>query len=301
MNDIPKIQVEDFDAIFGTQDEEDSLIFHYEQEYDKTKFPVMEIALEEMHAFKNHPFKVLDDKNMDELMDSIQNLGILHPGLVRKDPKGGYEIISGHRRHRACQKLGLHTMPVRVLDLSDSDATICMTEANFQQREHMLISEKAKAYRMQKEAMHYKRNGGRTLNKIGDFDQKSGRTIHRLIQLANLTDNLMDYVDQKKLAIVPAVAISSLDQASQNMVYEKLVEGKIRLTTEQANTIKRIYNEHALDEYTLEEILNQEKKRTVRKICLKESFLKKYFSEEETEKEILQTLVQAMELLKGGE
>lgn len=172
---------------------------------------VIRLSIDVLHAFNNHPFRVLDDEKMMETVASVKQCGVLVPGIVRKDRRGGYEIIAGHRRRRACELAGYQDMPVIVRDLTDDEATIVMVASNIQ-REDLLPSEKAKAYRMKMEALSHQgvKGDGYTVDLIGKDAEETGRTVQRYIRLTYLIPELLDYVDQKKLLLFPAEKLSYL-------------------------------------------------------------------------------------------
>ena len=175
-------------------------------------------SLEDLHEFKDHPFKVLDDEKMQETVESIRNYGVLTPGIVRPRQEGGYELIAGHRRKRGCELVGLTEMPVLVRNYSDDEATIIMVDTNIQ-REDIFPSEKARAYTMKYEAMkHQGKRGGSTLDEVGAKAGESGKTVQRYLWLARLSDDLLELVDQKKIGMVQGVDLSFLDLQAQKWV-----------------------------------------------------------------------------------
>ena len=173
---------------------------------------ITEVPLKDLYSFKDHPFKVLDDAKMDETVESIKQNGVLNPGVVRPRPEGGYEIIAGHRRKRACELAGLETMPVVIRNYTDDEAVVAMVDTNLQ-REEILPSEKAHAYRMKYDIMkHQGSEGGSSFDNIGEAAGESGKTVQRYISLSNLSDVLLGYVDEKKLPIVSGVNLSFLNE-----------------------------------------------------------------------------------------
>ena len=199
-----KVKLNRFDDLFGTE----KLQIGTEQ--------VQEIALSELHEFKGHPFKVLDDEKMQETVESIKEHGVLMPGIARPMKDGGYEIIAGHRRRHACEIVGLATMPMFIRDYTDDEATIIMVDSNIQ-REDILPSEKAKAYFMKYEAVKHqgKRGKGNSLDEVGETAGESAKTVQRYIYLAHLSDALLDMVDKKKIGIVQGVELSFLTEQQQ--------------------------------------------------------------------------------------
>ena len=200
---------------------------------------IIQVPIAELHTFDNHPFKVCDDEKMQETIDSIRENGVLVPGIVRKRQSGGYEIISGHRRKHACMVLGLKTMPVIVRELTDDEAVIVMVDANIQ-RETLLPSEKAKAYKMKYEAMKHqgKNAGGLTLDEIGREAGESGKTVQRFIWLSRLDDELLTMVDEKKLGFSQGVSLSFLQEDSQQKVKNVVKNHRLKISTAQADQIK---------------------------------------------------------------
>lgn len=196
-----KVKLNSFDDLFGTE----QLQTGTEQ--------VQEIALSELHEFKGHPFKVLDDEKMQETVESIKEHGVLMPGIARPMKDGGYEIIAGHRRRHACEIVGLDTIPMFIRDYTDDEATIIMVDSNIQ-REDILPSEKAKAYFMKYEAVKHQgqRGKGNSLDEVGETAGESAKTVQRYIYLAHLSDALLDMVDKKKIGIVQGVELSFLTE-----------------------------------------------------------------------------------------
>lgn len=194
-----KIKLSSYDEMFGAD--------------NKVKVEVVgeqikDVALSELHPFNNHPFKVLDDDKMEEMVESVKQYGILVPAIVRERAEGGYELISGHRRHHAATLAGLETMPVMIKACNDDEATVIMVDANIQ-REDISISEKAKAYRMKYDAMkHQGASGGLSLAEMSETAGESSKTIQRLIYLSNLTDELLNLIDSKKIGIAQGVDLS---------------------------------------------------------------------------------------------
>ena len=202
---------------------------------------INEIPLEDLYEFKNHPFRVLDDEKMAETVESIKAYGVLMPGIVRTRAEGGYEIISGHRRKHACELAGLKTMPVIIREYTDDEAVVAMVDSNIQ-REEILPSEKAHAYSMKYEAWkHQGREGGHTLDEIGEAAGESGKTVQRYIWLSNLSENLLELVDDKTITIRVGIEISFLTQKEQGWVEELIEEENVRISDEQAKKIKDYY------------------------------------------------------------
>ncbi len=204
-----KIKLGGYDALFGEPEGEQ----------------IVEAPLDNLHNFKNHPFRVSDDEKMEETVESVKQYGVLVPGIARPRKGGGYEIISGHRRKRASELAGRETMPVVVRQYSDDEATIIMVDANIQ-REDILPGEKAKAYRMKYEAMKHqgKKAGGRTIEEMGEDAGESAKTVQRYLWLSHLSDGLLDLVDRKKLGFMQGVDISFLTEEAQGWVYVLIAE-----------------------------------------------------------------------------
>ena len=201
-----KVKLNSFDDLFGIEQPQLGI----EQ--------VQEIALTELHGFKEHPFKVLDDEKMQEMIESIREYGVLMPGIARPMKGGGYEIIAGHRRRYACEMVGLSTMPMFIRDYTDDEATIIMVDSNIQ-RENILPSEKSKAYRMKYDAMKHQgsKAGGLTLGELGEAAGESAKTVQRYIWISRLADELLDMVDTKKIGIIQAVDLSFLSEDAQQL------------------------------------------------------------------------------------
>lgn len=251
------------------------------------------IPLESLKPFRNHPFRVVDDE-MAELVESIKEKGILTPAIVRKSIDGGYEIISGHRRKRACEMAGLKEMPVIIKELDDDEATILMVDANIQ-REKILPSEKAHAYSMKYEVWkHQGKKGGNTLDEIGEAAGEVGKTVQRYIWLSNLSDKLLDFVDDKRLSIKAGDQISFLNIEAQKWVEELIDTNNTNISEEKAKKIRKYSDENKLTKELLFEILSLEKPPE-RKIVLKNEHLSKYFSEDITNEEIEKTLIMLLE------
>ena len=203
-----KIKLQSYNDMFG--EDENTEIVVQEQ--------IKEVALSELHTFKNHPFKVSDDAKMEEMVESVKQYGILVPAIARARVEGGYELISGHRRHHAATLAGLETMPVMIKDCSDDEATVIMVDANIQ-REDISISEKAKAYRMKYDAMkHQGMAGGVTLDEMSETAGESSKTIQRLICLSNLSDEYLELIDSKKLGIAQGIDLSYIPEEHREVV-----------------------------------------------------------------------------------
>ena len=255
---------------------------------------INEIPLEELHEFKDHPFRVLDDEKMAETVESIKAYGVLMPGIVRKRSEGGYEIISGHRRKHACELAGLKTMPVIIREYTDDEAVVAMVDSNIQ-REEILPSEKAHAYSMKYEAWkHQGREGGHTLDEIGEAAGESGKTVQRYIWLSNLSENLLELVDDKTITIRVGIEISFLTQKEQAWVEELIEEENVRISDEQAKKIKDYSKDNELSKALLSEILLAEKTKP-RRFVMKNDIISKYFSAETSIEEVEKTVFMLLE------
>lgn len=267
---------------------------------------VMEIPLTELHAFKNHPFKVRDDEAMMETADSVRQYGVLVPAIARPDPNGGYELIAGHRRHRASELAEKETMPVIVRDLDDDAATIIMVDSNLQ-REELLPSERAFAYKMKLEAM--KRQAGRpskeNVSQLGTqkrSDQilaeqvgQSRNQIQRYIRLTELIPPLLDMVDEKKIAFNPAYELSFLKPEEQQMLIETMDYEQATPSLSQAQRMKKFSQDGKLTEDVMLAIMSEEKKDDLDKVTLTGDTLRKYFPKSYTPKKMQETIIKLLE------
>ncbi len=275
-------RVQSFDDLFSTSGE--STFGQFDQ---KIGISEKEIKIEELHPFVNHPFPVNDDEELDRLAESIKEHGLLHAILVRPRAAGGYEIISGHRRSIAAKKAGLKIISCKIVELSDDEATACMVEANFHQREFIQPSVKALAYRMEYDAIKHqgKNTGMWSLDNMGEAAGESSKTVQRFIRLSYLSASLLGMVDAKKLPILQGVTLSYLDEEAQRMVYEVLLELGIVISEEQAKQIKVNFEMGNLNKDFLYEILTV-KKKSVRKFVLKNDVIDSYFGLDYSDKEI---------------
>lgn len=280
-----KIQLGSFDDLFGEAGEQ-----------------VKKIPLSELHPFKDHPFKVLDDEKMDETVESIKQHGVLNPGIARPRAGGGYEIISGHRRTHACKLAGLTEMPFFVRNYSDEEAIIIMVDANIQ-REDISPGEKARAYRMKFEALKHqgKSTGKYTFDEIGEAAGESGKTVQRYIWLSRLKDELLELVDKKELGIVQGVNLSFLTEEQQDWVLEFLLEEKIQISAGQSEELKIGSKVGNLTYSMVKQILQKRRKETstsISKITIKSNTLARYFDPGYTEEEIEEVIIQLLEAWK---
>ena len=260
---------------------------------------IINVPLDELHDFKNHPFKVMDDEKMSELVESVKKNGVLTPGIVRADIDGGYELISGHRRKRACELAEHKEMPVIVKHLDDDEAIIAMVESN-SQREEILPSEKAFAYKMKLEAMSHQGISKDSTSRqvveklvsadlVGQSCGESGRQVQRYIRLTLLMNDLLDMVDHKKLKLIPAVEISYLTQKQQEILLKVMDEEKVIPSLAQAQRLKRMSQERT---YSKENVRSLLSKPSVpgRRVTIDESVIMRYFTPD-TSDEYIQNLI----------
>ncbi len=251
-------------------------------------------SLEDLHEFKNHPFKVLDDEKMQETVESIKNYGVLTPGIARPSQDGGYEIIAGHRRKHGCELSGLTKMPIFVRNYNDDEATIIMVDTNIQ-REDILPSEKARAYTMKYEAMkHQGKRGGNTLDEVGAKAGESGKTVQRYIWLARLNDELLELVDQKKIGMVQGVDLSFLNLQAQGWVFDIIQDTKIVITTAQSAKLKEYGKKQELT-LAMVQLILMEKKPKPRKVQIKEDKIRQFFPESYSNEQIETVIYELLE------
>lgn len=270
---------------------------------------VQEIPLSELHPFKNHPFRVVDDEAMQRTVESVVQFGVLAPALARPRPEGGYELVAGHRRMRASELAGLETMPVIVRQMDDDTATIAMVDSNLQ-RETLLPSERAFAYKMKMEAMA--RRAGRpskeNSGQVGrDFQGKesreiiaeqtgeSARQVQRFINLTNLIPELLDMVDRKEIAFNPAVELSFLKKEEQQGFLEAMDYGQSTPSLSQAQRIKKLSQAGMCTQEAMNTIMNEEKKSELDTVTLKNDVLRKYFPRSYTPKQMQDTIIRLLE------
>lgn len=266
---------------------------------------VQEIPLEELHPFPNHPFKVLDDDRMLDTAESIREHGVLVPAIARPRTAGGYELIAGHRRKRGCELAGLATMPVIVRDLDDDAATIIMVDSNIQ-RESLLPSERAFAYKMKLEALRHQ--GERrdltssqvgmklqTLEIIGQQAGDSRNQVHRFIRLTELIPPLLNLVDERKIAFNPAVELSYLKPEEQTILMDAMDSEQATPSLSQAQRLKQFSQQGRLSEDVMRAILSEEKKTEVDRITLSNETLRRYFPRSYTPKQMEETILKLLE------
>ena len=277
-----------------------------ENRADAQRERVQEIPLDQLKPFRNHPFKVRDDQRMLDTVDSIREYGVLVPAIARPDPEGGYELISGHRRKRGCEMAGLQTMPVIIRDLDDDAAVLVMVDSNIQ-REELLPSERAFAYKMKLEAL--KHQGARSdltsrqvvgklemADVVGQNAGESGRQVQRYIRLTELISELLDMVDERKLAFNPAVEVSYLKQDEQRMLLEAMDAEQTTPSLSQAQRLKKFSQEGKLTEEAMSAIMSEEKKSEMDKVTLRSDTLHKYFPKSYTPKQMEQTIIRLLDV-----
>ena len=285
----------------------DDLFSTEESRADEQREKVQEILLSELHPFPNHPFKVVDDERMLDTADSIREHGVLVPAIARPRPDGGYELIAGHRRKRGCELAGLDTMPVIVRNLDDDASTIIMVDSNIQ-RESLLPSERAFAYKMKLEALnHQGKRAGLTSSQLGTklmrtdeiLAEQSGTSrnqVQRYIRLTELVPDLLDMVDAKKIAFNPAVELSYLKPEEQTALIEAMDSEQATPSLSQAQRLKRFSQEGTLSPDMMRAILSEEKKADMDRVTLTGDTLRKYFLKSYTPRQMEQTI---LKLLKG--
>lgn len=272
-----------------------------EERADARKPKVEELPLSELTPFKNHPFKVKDDAEMTELMKSIADFGVLSPALARPKEGGGYELISGHRRLAACKTLGMDTMPVIVRKLTNEEAVITMVDSNLQ-REHILPSEKAFAYKMKLEAM--KHQGRRTSDQLGqkfsveqiaDNSPDSKTQIQRYIRLTNLIPEILQMVDDGMIALTPAVELSYLQPSEQEALFSIMDCDEVTPSLSQAQRLRRMSEEQRFTDGAVMQLMSEVKGNQVEYVKVPVDKLRCYFHPDTSMKQMTETLVEAME------
>ena len=283
------------DDIFSTE----------ESRQEQQREQVQQIPIDELFPFKNHPFKVLDDESMQRMVESVEQYGVLSPLIARPRPEGGYEIISGHRRQHAAELAGLETLPVIVRDMSDDAAVILMVDSNLQ-REHILPSERAFAYKMKLDAI--KNQGVRSdltspqvASKFRSDDEVakgqgiSGDTVRRFIRLTNLIPELLDMVDNKTVSFNPAVELSYLSPEQQQEVIRAMDDTQNFPSVSQAKRIKKLAQDGTFTTETVVAIMGEAKKDELDKVVIKNDTLKKYFPRSYTPKQMEDTIIKLLE------
>ena len=285
----------------------DDLFFTEENRQEEQREQVQQIPIDELHPFTNHPFKVLDDEAMTRTVESIAQYGVLAPLIARPRPDGdGYEIISGHRRQYAAKLAGLDTLPVIVRQMSDDAAVILMVDSNLQ-REHILPSERALAYKMKLDAM--RRTSGRpskensrqlvgnfeTADVVGKESGESGRQVQRFIRLTNLVPELLDMVDEKKIAFNPAVELSYLDESQQRDFLEAMEDTQNAPSLSQAQQLKKMAQQGEFSYEKAFDVMGQEKKSEKDTVTIKNETLRKYFPRSCTPKQMEEKIIQLLD------
>jgi ParB family chromosome partitioning protein len=284
-----KIKLNSYDDLFGGS------------EVQAAADQVQEIPLSDLYEFKGHPFKVLEDEKMQETVESIKHHGVLMPGIARPRAEGGYEIIAGHRRKYGCELAGLTTMPMFVRDYNDDEATVIMVDTNIQ-REDILPSEKARAYKMKYEAMKHqgKKGNKNSLDEVGEAAGESGKTVQRYIWLARLSDKLLNMVDNKKIGLVQGVDLSFLPEQAQKWVEVILEETKTAISGSQSAKLKEYGKSGELTMPMVRLILTEEKPKE-RKVTIKADKISKYFTEDYSSEDIEDIIYQLLEEWNAGE
>lgn len=277
-------------------------LFSSQEERDDAKLErVKEIPLYELHPFKDHPFKIQNDEEMKRLIESIKKFGAITPALARPLPEGGYELISGHRRLAACQVLELETMPVIVREMTDDEAVIAMVDANLQ-RETILPSEKAFAYKMKLDAIKHQgvtsaQVGQKLLSveKVAEDAGESRNQVKRYIRLTYLIPELLSMVDENKIAFNPAVEISYLDKSEQRVLLDAMEQNDCTPSHAQAIRLKKFSQEGVLSDQTIYETLAEQKPNQQEQYKFKREEIRKYFPKSYTDKQVYDTVLKLLE------
>ena len=284
-------------------------LFSTEQERQDAKLEkVQNIPLSELYPFPDHPFSVRDDDSMKETVESVKEYGVLMPAIARPREGGGYELVAGHRRKHACELAGLDTMPVIVRDLDRDTAIIFMVDSNIQ-RENILPSEKAKAYKMKLDAIKrqgarrdltctqvgYKSDGKKSVQVVAEEAGESRSQIQRYVRLNDLSPQLQQMVDDKKIAMTPAVEISYLKPEEQALLVETMESEQATPSLSQAQRMKRMSQEGKLTEDTMLSVMSEQKKPEVDRIVFTSDTLRKYFPKSYTPKKMEETIINLLE------
>ena len=286
----------------------DDLFSTEENRQEEQREQVQQIPIGELFPFKNHPFKVLDDESMQRTVESVEQYGVLSPLIARPRPEGGYEIISGHRRQHAAQLAGLDALPVIVRQMDDDAAVLLMVDSNLQ-RENILPSERAFAYKMKLEAL--KNQGARSDLTCGQFGHKligakardivadesgdNARNVQRFIRLTSLIPELLDMVDEKKIAFNPAVELSYLDESQQRDFLEAMNDTQNAPSLSQAQRLKRLAQEGHFSYDVAFAVMGEEKKDELDKVVIKNDTLRKYFPRNYTPKQMEDTIIKLLD------
>lgn len=286
----------------------DELFSTEESREDAQREKVVEVALSQLQPFQNHPFQVRDDQAMQETADSIREYGVLVPAIARPDPNGGYELIAGHRRHRASQLAGKETMPVIIRELDDDAATIIMVDSNLQ-RETLLPSERAFAYKMKLEAMKHqgervdltcaqvghKLEGKKSRDILAEQVGQSRNQVQRYIRLTELISELLELVDERKIALNPAYELSFLKKEEQTKLLDAMESEQTTPSLSQAQRLKKFSQEGHLSLDVMRAILSEEKKSEVDRVTLTSDTLRKYFPKSYTPQRMQDTIIKLLE------
>ena len=286
------------DDIFSTE----------ESRQEQQREQVQQIPIGELFPFKNHPFKVLDDESMQRTVESVEQYGVLSPLIARPRPEGGYEIISGHRRQHAAQLAGLDALPVIVRQMDDDAAVLLMVDSNLQ-RENILPSERAFAYKMKLEALKnqgarsdltcgqfgHKLNGAKARDIVADESGDNARNVQRFIRLTNLIPELLDMVDEKKIAFNPAVELSYLDESQQRDFLEAMNDTQNAPSLSQAQRLKKLAQEGHFSYDVAFAVMGEEKKDELDKVVIKNDTLRKYFPRSYTPKQMEDTIIKLLD------
>ena len=283
----------------------DDLFSTEENRQEEQREQVQQIPIDELHPFTNHPFKVLDDEAMTRTVESIAQYGVLAPLIARPRPEGGYEIISGHRRQYAAKLAGLETLPVIVRQMSDDATVILMVDSNLQ-REHILPSERAFAYKMKLDAL--KNQGARSDltscqvctkfradESLAENSGESARNVQRFIRLTNLVPELLDMVDEKKIAFNPAVELSYLDESQQRDFLEAMEDTQNAPSLSQAQQLKKMAQQGEFSYEKAFDVMGQEKKSEKDPVTIKNETLRKYFPRSYTPKQMEEKIIQLLD------
>ena len=279
--------------LFTTQEERD----------DRELERVQNIAVSDLRSFKNHPFKVIKGEEMEKMIESVRQFGVITPAVARPLSGSKYEIVSGHRRLEACRKLGIETMPVVVREMTDDEAIIAMVDANLQ-REIILPSEKAFAYKMKLEALKHqgKATSRQLVGKLESADKisddESGRQIQRYIRLTNLTPELLEMVDEGKIAFSPAVEISFLTENEQRLLLDAMDMNNCTPSHAQSIRLKKLSQEGSLTDEMIENIMSEEKPNQKENIKFKREDFKRFFPSSYTDKQMKADILKGLELLQ---
>ena len=280
----------------------DELFMSTEERIDAKKPKVDELPLDELKPFKEHPFKVMEDEEMERLKESIREAGVLIPALARPT-ENGYELISGHRRLAACRALGMSTMPVIVRNLTDEEAIITMVDSNLQ-REHILPSEKAFAYKMKMEALSHQGKTSRqvgekwSVSQISEAGNDSERQIHRYIRLTNLIPDILKLVDEGRIALTPAVELSYLNSHEQNALYQIMDCDEVTPSLSQAQRLRKLSEDYTLTDSGISQIMSEIKGNQKEYLKIEAAPLRRYFPPGTTAKQMQTTMLRAMEFYR---